>query len=617
MKIDSVDMANFLAHEHLHVRSTHPIVVVAGGNAAGKSSLLDAVRWALLGRARGQAVKDVARLVRRGADATRCHVEVRVQGAGGKVLHVRRTPGGCTPALAHVLAGLGTTADVLGAVLHADTFVDERPYGRRLLAGQAVGARLTPEGLAAAGVTDMDVARAACERGTEAALRLATERRRAAQREAEAAKVQAPVDYPLPGGHTLATVDIAAVRRALDSIAAERDALRSAMARAEQAAVAQGRAQAAHAEAVAAAGGRDAAALLAQAAAVLAAAPKPEPHMGAAEAAAAAALREAQARVVRCEATVKEATDSLWGQVRAIARSLATVAPRAASDLEALAGRAGSTAPEAAAQALEGARAALRKAEEADAAARAAANAHTANVAAWQRAEHEARLLRAQAAGLESGQAALAAITAAPTVPVDAPASLAALDARAAVGRKVLEEVAAYRAAQAAHEAGAARAAAAMERAAGYAAMEAALRPDGAVGASLVDPRARLDALAGEVARAMGVPGVVLDEEWEVRVNGAPLALCSASEAWRVRAAFAIALASISGVRLVVLDEAAICVGQARAALVQALVAAGAHYDQVWLATSRGEREPQVVLPPALRDVVQVLALPLAKEVQA
>lgn len=613
MKTDKVTARDFLAHVAVEVETPAQVVVVTGPNAVGKSSLLDAVRWALSGRARGMGAKDVRSLVRRGAKS--CSVDLVGTVAPGRQVSVHRTPSGSTPAQAHVLGTLGVHEDVLTAALDADTFVDEKPYNRRVLAMRATGARLSEPTLTAAGVTDPDVVRATLERGTEAGLRLATERRRAAQREAEAARVTAPVDRVLAdlrGQPMLSTVDLAAVRKALDGIQADADALRTAQARHQQAVVARQRAQAAYEAAVKAAGGWDAATLRQQA----------DSHLVGVQAPAAVAVRQAAdaltaargqetlaaGTVMRCQGTVKEASGSLWGQVRSVARTLATVAPKAMADLEALADRAGVASPEAAAKALAAAQDAHSKAQAATRQAQAAVDALAAQADAHRAAQAQADALRQRADALDAAQAAVDA-QALPDVPADAQARLDALAARAVAGRRVLEEAAAYRAAAQAHQAGEQRAQAALDRAGQYAAMEEALKPDGAVASSLVDPRARLADVAAAVARDMGVPDVTLTDEWEVLVGGEDRRLLSASEGWRVRAAFAIALAALSGLRFVLLDEASICVGQARSALLRALVNARAHYDQVWLASSRGEAEPPVTLPKALEGVVQVVTL--------
>lgn len=608
MRIDRLALRDFLAHEAIDVQADRPLMVVTGPNAVGKSSLLDAIRWCLLGQARGVPAKDSRALIRRGART--CRVDVEAVGAKGPVA-VRRTPSGSTPGQAHVLAGLGVDGDVLAAVLEADTFVDAKPAQRRMLAVRAVGAALSEDALRAAGVTDPDVIAAAMQRGIEAGLRLATDRRRAAQREADAARVPIPEDRAVDGGARLSALDIAEIRRGLDSIARRRDGLQVALAMTRAEAAARARASEAYARALEAAGGEDAAALRARAAAL------PMPEAGAVEPArealeaALAAAREASQRVARCEGTVKESADSLWGKVRAIARDIAAVAPKASEDLEALASRAGVSAPEAAQAALEAARKAALAADRKAARARKDHEAAVASAAARREAEAEAAVLLERAKALE---AAAAACSASLPCPLGEPlstegteAAIAALDARAANGRRILEDVAAYRAAAEAARAGEARAQQAAERGAAYAAMEEALKPDGVVSGRLTDPRARIAALAADIGARMGVSGIALDEGWEIAVNGAPVSLLSASEAWRVRAAFALAFGEISGVRFALLDEASVCVGTSRALLVAALVAARASYDQVWIASSRGEREPAVVLPPALEAVARVV----------
>jgi hypothetical protein len=68
MKISSVEISNFQAITHIDLQVTAPVVLIAGANEQGKTSLLDAVRFAVTGQfARVARKQDLDQLVRDGA----------------------------------------------------------------------------------------------------------------------------------------------------------------------------------------------------------------------------------------------------------------------------------------------------------------------------------------------------------------------------------------------------------------------------------------------------------------------------------------------------------------------------------------------------------------------
>lgn len=75
MKISSIYLKDFLGVHLVSVETPQPVQLFAGGNAAGKSSIRDAVALAITGQLPRVALKkDVAELVRVGADGADCEV---------------------------------------------------------------------------------------------------------------------------------------------------------------------------------------------------------------------------------------------------------------------------------------------------------------------------------------------------------------------------------------------------------------------------------------------------------------------------------------------------------------------------------------------------------------
>ncbi len=64
MIIRQLELKNFLSHDHSQVNFDKGVTVIYGHNGAGKSSLIDAVKFALFGEKRGSQIAD---LIRRGA----------------------------------------------------------------------------------------------------------------------------------------------------------------------------------------------------------------------------------------------------------------------------------------------------------------------------------------------------------------------------------------------------------------------------------------------------------------------------------------------------------------------------------------------------------------------
>lgn len=97
MKLTRLRIENFQALKHVDIVPQRSIVLLAGANAAGKSSIIDAVRLALCSVARVHLVKDREALVREGASRGLIQIEagdefsVR-QPVPGKITLTGRTP---------------------------------------------------------------------------------------------------------------------------------------------------------------------------------------------------------------------------------------------------------------------------------------------------------------------------------------------------------------------------------------------------------------------------------------------------------------------------------------------------------------------------------------------
>jgi len=89
MKIQTIDIKNFLALEQVTLNLQAPINIIAGANEAGKSSIRDAIQWCLTGQARGlKTHQDQAYLIRQGAKAA----EVTITLADGQAIARKKTP---------------------------------------------------------------------------------------------------------------------------------------------------------------------------------------------------------------------------------------------------------------------------------------------------------------------------------------------------------------------------------------------------------------------------------------------------------------------------------------------------------------------------------------------
>ena len=65
MIIKQLELVNFLSHAHSKIDFEKGVTVIYGHNGAGKSSIIDAIKFALFGDKRGASISD---LIRRGSE---------------------------------------------------------------------------------------------------------------------------------------------------------------------------------------------------------------------------------------------------------------------------------------------------------------------------------------------------------------------------------------------------------------------------------------------------------------------------------------------------------------------------------------------------------------------
>lgn len=122
----SVRLSNWMAHQALDWRLGRRVLIL-GSNGLGKSSVVDAIEWCLTGRCRGVDGKGTGRqsLVMHGA--TRAEVTVEVADVHGEILTVTRTVSvdgstSCNVPDGQILAFLATDRNMLRAVLYGQVF---------------------------------------------------------------------------------------------------------------------------------------------------------------------------------------------------------------------------------------------------------------------------------------------------------------------------------------------------------------------------------------------------------------------------------------------------------------------------------------------------------------
>jgi hypothetical protein len=138
MKIERIECNNFLGLHHFAADLTTPVLLVSGPNGSGKSSLLEAVRFALLGDSPRVALKkDFPGLLTDGAKEGDVWVTVDGLRVGRAVRTAALASGG--------FAG----ADALPFVLGAQRFADLPAVERRRFLFALTGVLVSPDGVAA------------------------------------------------------------------------------------------------------------------------------------------------------------------------------------------------------------------------------------------------------------------------------------------------------------------------------------------------------------------------------------------------------------------------------------------------------------------------------------
>ena len=141
MQINEITVQNFLGVPHFSHQLTEPVLFIAGGNGAGKSSLLESVRFALTGEhPRGvRTAGDRVRVITEGANTG--FVDIVVDG-----VNIRRAI-----TSAKVAGDMPPMPETLGLCLDAPRFAHMPDADRRRLlfslAGVKVDARTVQEQL--------------------------------------------------------------------------------------------------------------------------------------------------------------------------------------------------------------------------------------------------------------------------------------------------------------------------------------------------------------------------------------------------------------------------------------------------------------------------------------
>lgn len=119
MKLTSLTMTNFGCHEATHIDFA-PLTVICGKNDQGKSTVAEAIQWALTGRARGIDGRGAGAddLIRIGADAASAMLASDVDGNGMQTLRAKARGKAAKVAGAPV-----TDPDIIQAVLDSPHFL--------------------------------------------------------------------------------------------------------------------------------------------------------------------------------------------------------------------------------------------------------------------------------------------------------------------------------------------------------------------------------------------------------------------------------------------------------------------------------------------------------------
>ncbi|PIU53314.1 MAG: hypothetical protein COS90_06785 [Deltaproteobacteria bacterium CG07_land_8_20_14_0_80_60_11] len=234
MKITSISIKNILGLEALELALTAPINLIVGENESGKSSLRDSIQWCLTGQARGlKTHQDQAYLIREGAKAA----EVTISLGDSRAIARKKTPK--TPAsVTGPVPGDQVMAGILCDPLTFLSWPDDkrREILFRLIPGLNPTAGEIAKRLSLAcdelkegplGKCILDLAKLAASKGFKDAENEAVTRRRIAKRVRDDAKVEDPETRATIGGKVFILPDIqqAEVQAGIDTLRAKRDDL--------------------------------------------------------------------------------------------------------------------------------------------------------------------------------------------------------------------------------------------------------------------------------------------------------------------------------------------------------------------------------------------------------
>lgn len=134
MRLGGVHLYNFLTHANTIIDLSRPVTVIAGRNGSGKTSIADAIKYALIGRCRSTdaAGRGADQLIRRGAESAHVGLNASIE---GQALEIQRGPGSAilkwkgqtvtgSQVNAVIQSILGAPVDLVEAVLDAPSWFD-------------------------------------------------------------------------------------------------------------------------------------------------------------------------------------------------------------------------------------------------------------------------------------------------------------------------------------------------------------------------------------------------------------------------------------------------------------------------------------------------------------
>lgn len=608
MRATGLRMKDYLAHPTLDLDlSDGTVHVFVGKNGTGKSSILDAVRAALTGTARGVPRKDSRRLARYGQDTWRVEVDVEAGDAAGTI---RRTPTTLNSVdgdgVKHTLNQsdlvdllLGGEPRVVDALFNAPHALDMTADQLRALVYTLAGVEVTEDYLRNAGLSFEPAVEAALAGNWRKAVRVLEYERRLLQRQAEDLDLEPPEDPTVgaPGCESMRASEVddevlADTDQGVAEYAQEARDLRDELATARGTAAGAREAieaQLADMETLDVLEGR---------------------------------VRNLAGRVSDMEAELEPVRADLAKEEGNLRKAQAAL--EAAQAAQAAAGRGGTCTCSTCGHVHERPSSGTQDPATLDEAVAAAEKRLRDQVlmveggrkvvgelgATMRDLERQLSGAEAQVAtrkGLESRLANVVDEGPAVADPDKLERKAQDLEARAEAGRQIVAIVEEYRRARQRHDQQLARKKDLGGKALALQKQEALVKPDGLpaqlLGATLDPLRYRLSNVGRDLfGEEEGYQGVYLDDEFQLHLVDRDGALCAVDTAntsarWRASVALADALADLSGLRFLILDEITLLDGDNRNALLLALASLQDSYDQVLVAAVLGDNPP--TQPPA------------------